>query len=181
MAENERMVPFSQAARMLQTGFEWEAGLFAEMYKELCARLSKEEAREILGKAMYRAGVQLGREAKALSDMDGPLGIAKAWDVLYGMGTKEAQKLDADNFFVRVNACAALNVLRRFGLSDEDILYVGSAYCAGDQGHALGFDEKMAFQHTSRLMNGDDHCEWAFTTAPQEESPAKVPEEWFNT
>jgi hypothetical protein len=180
MSENERMVPFSQAARMLTTGFEWEAGLFVEVYKQLCQRLSQEEARDILGTAMYRAGVQLGQEARQHTDELGPRGMAKAWDVIYGLGTGEAEELSQERFNIRVTACGAFEVLKRFGLSDEEIRFVGAAYCAGDAGHARGFDEEMYFQHTSRLMAGDSFCEWDFTMTPQEPAESAVPEEEFN-
>ncbi len=72
MANTEDMVPKSVAARMLTTGFEWEAGLFTEVYKELAERFSNEEARDILGKAMYRAGYRLSVEARQFSRRKAP-------------------------------------------------------------------------------------------------------------
>ncbi len=97
MVENENMVPKSTAARLFTTGMEWEAGLFVETFRELIKRMSREEAREILGKAMYRAGHRLGEEARQFSKTSkGPLGMAEAWDVLYGAGTKEAVELNRE-------------------------------------------------------------------------------------
>ena len=65
---------------------EWEAGLFVETYRELIKRMSKEEAREIIGKAMYRAGYRLGEEARQFSKTGkGPVGMAEAWDVVFGI------------------------------------------------------------------------------------------------
>ena len=89
--KNEKMVPLSTAIRLFTTGMEWEAGLFVEAYRELIKTMSKEDARELLGKAMYRAGRRLGEEAQEFSKTQkGPRGRADAWDVLYGAGTKEA-------------------------------------------------------------------------------------------
>lgn len=172
MEENEeKMVPLSVAARLFATGMEWEAGLFVEAYKELATRMTKEEAREILGKAMYRTGLRLGVEARQFSKTKkGPVGMAEAWDVLYGAGTKEAVVLNKDRFVFRVTGCACFDLMERWGLDPEEIRFLGKAYCAGDAGQARGFDEEMFFQHTQRLMAGDDSCEWDYTTYEQEKS-----------
>lgn len=171
MTENEKMVPLSVAARLFATGMEWEAGLFVETYRELIKHMSKEEAREILGKAMYRAGHRLGEEARQFSKTGkGPVGMAEAWDVLYGAGTKEAAVLNEDRFVFRVTRCAAFDLMNRWGLSPEEVIFLGKAYCAGDVGQAKGFDEEMFFQHTRRLMAGDDGCEWDYTTYEQEKA-----------
>lgn len=171
MVDNEKMVPISLAVRLFTTGMEWEAGLFVEVYRELIKRMSKDEAREILGKAMYRAGHRLGEEARQFSRTGkGPVGMAEAWDVLYGVGTKEAPILSEDQFVFRVSGCAAFSLMERWGLSPEEIIFLGKAYCAGDVGQARGFDEDMFFQHTRRLMAGDDGCEWDYTTYEQEKA-----------
>ncbi len=174
MGQPERLVPQSQAARMLQTGFEWEAGLFVEIYKELSERLGRDMATEILRRAMYRAGRELGQEVRALIGAGSPLGMAKAWDLLYGMGTQEAEQLDQDHFVIQGTGCAALDLFRRRGLCDEEIRFVCDAYCIGDTGHAQGFDQQLQFQHTSRLMRGDPCCRWEFTSAEQMPAEAAV-------
>ena len=56
-----------------------------------------------------------------------------------------------------------------------DVVIVG----AGDMGHAEGFGEKIHFQHTNRLMRGDDCCVWDFSMQPQEPDLAAVPKENF--
>lgn len=171
MEEKVKMVPFSIAARLFTTGMEWEAGLFIETFRELIKRISKEEARDILGKAMYRTGHRLGVEARQFSTTKkGPEGMAEAWDVLYGVGTKEAPVLNKDRFVFRVSGCAAFDLMKRWGMSPEEIIFVGKAYCAGDVGQANGFDEEMFFQHTRRLMAGDDGCDWDYTTYEQEKA-----------
>jgi hypothetical protein len=169
--KEEKMVPKSVAARLFATGMEWEAGLFIEAYRELCTRMPREEAREIMGKAMYRTGLRLGVEAREFSQTKkGPVGMAEAWDVLYGAGTKEAAVLNQDEFVFRVPACAAFDLMQRWGLDPEEILFIGKAYCAGDVGQARGFDEEMFFQHTHRLMAGDDGCDWDYTTFEQKKA-----------
>ena len=180
MAKTEEMVPKSVAARMLTTGFEWEAGLFTEVYKELVKRMSKEEARDILGKAMYRAGYRLGVEAHQFSENRGPQGMAEAWDGIYGMGTKEADTLTEDRFTIHVFGCGAFDLMKRFGLSDEDIRFISKAYCSGDAGQAKGFDGQMHFQHDFRLMNGDAQCLWDYSSTEMERSSAAVPVEEFD-
>ncbi len=175
MSETEKMVPFSLAARMLTTGFEWEAGLFIETYKLLAERYSKEEAKEILGKAMYRAGLKLGKEARGMVDRGDAIGMAQAWDVIYGMGTEAAEQLDAGRFVIRAQGCAAFNLFLRWGVSLEEAMFLGNAYCAGDVGHGEAFSDELHFQHTCRLMHGDACCVWDFSLESQEPSQAAVP------
>jgi hypothetical protein len=179
MEENEKKVPLSTAVRMLGTGFEWESGLFVETYRELCKHMPKEEARKIIGKAMYRTGVRLGKEAQTMTEKRGPLGMAEAWDVIYGMGTQEADQLSEERFIIHANGCAAYHLMKRWGLTDEEIQFIGQAYCSGDVGQANGFDEKMNFQHTCRLMFGNDYCVWDYSSTPQIQAEAKVKEELF--
>jgi hypothetical protein len=177
MSDSERTVPISQAIRMLTTGFEWEAGLFFEVYEELCKRLGKEEAKKLMAQSMYRAGLKLGEEASAMVDRHDAIGMAKAWDIIYGAGTKEAKKLDKDHFVFEVGGCAAFELFKRWGMSDEEICFIGDAYCAGDVGQAEGFGDKLHFQHTHRLMKGDKCCEWVYTTSPQEPVESAVPKD----
>jgi hypothetical protein len=178
MWDESKMVPMSQALRMLTTGFEWEAGLFIEVYKELSERLGKEAAKEVLAKAMYRTGLKLGEEARALADSNDTIGMARAWDVIYGAGTDAAEVLDKDRFIIRGQGCAAFDLFQRWGVPDEEIRFFADAYCVGDVGHAEGFGgEEMDFQHTHRLMRGDEYCIWDFSMEPLEpaEGAAKKP------
>jgi hypothetical protein len=119
----------------------------------------------------------LGKEAHDMVGRGDPQGMAEAWDVIYGAGTKEAKKLDKDNFVFQVEGCPAFDLFKRWGMSDEEICFIGDAYCAGDVGQADGFGKDMHFQHTHRLMKGDKCCEWVYTTAPQEPAESAVPTE----
>jgi predicted hydrocarbon binding protein len=163
MSESEKMVPVSQAVRMLTTGMEWEAGIFFEAFKILSKRLGRDEARKILGKVMYNAGYKLGSEARQLVDKSGPRGMAEAWDIIYGAGTEEAELVDDDNFVISHSACAAYFLFKRWGMSADDIKFVGEAYCAADIGHAEGFGGDLNFQHSHRMMRGDDKCRYVFS------------------
>jgi hypothetical protein len=160
---------------MLNTGFEWEAGLFVEIYRDLSERLGRDVAKEILARAMYRAGFELGREARTLVETGNPVGMAKAWDLLYGMGSQQAEQLDEDHFVIQGISCAAFNLFRRRGLSEQEIRFVCDAFCIADVGHAEGFDKQMHFQHTSRLMRGDKCCRWEFASSEQKPAEAAIP------
>ena len=179
MSESEKMVTMSQAARMLTTGFEWEAGIFYELYQTLSERLGKEEAKKILGKVMYKAGFKLGSEARKLVEKSGPKGMAEAWDIIYGAGTKEAEVLDDGNFIISHSACAAYHLFKRWGMPDDEIKFVGDAFCAADVGHAEGFGGEMNFQHSHRMMRGDKQCRYIFSTGPLEHCAAAVRKEDF--
>ena len=175
METEEKKFTFSQGMQLLTTGFEWEAGLFIETFKILSERLSREEAKDILGQAMYRAGYQLGVDATQFAGSLDPKGMAQAWDSIYGMGSDIAQKLDEEQFIIRGQNCAAFNLFKRWGVSMEDIRFICDAYCVGDVGQAEGFSSQMHFQHTERLMFGDDGCVWEYSCSPQPASPSAVP------
>ena len=179
MSENEKMVPLSQAVRMLNTGFEWEAGLFFEVYGALKKQLGKEKAKEILGGAMYNAGLKLGKEARGIVESDDTFGMAKAWDSIYGAGTKEAEELDERAFIIKGQACAAYNLFKRWGMPEEEVRFISDAYCIGDVGQAEGFSDKLHFQHTGRLMRGDQFCRWAYSSKPQKPNTSAVSKDNF--
>lgn len=175
MWEEEKMVSMSWAVRMLTTDFEWESGLLIEAYNELSGRIGKEAAKEVVAKAMYRTGLRLGEEARELVDTNDTIGMARAWDIIYGTGTDAAELLDKERFIIRGQGCAAFNLFKRWGISDDEIRFLADAYCIGDVGHAEGFGGKeMDFQHTSRLMRGDDFCEWDFAMGELEQAEGAV-------
>jgi hypothetical protein len=126
---------------------------------------------------MYRAGLKLGAEAGGLSSRDDVVGMAEAWDVIYGMGTQEAETLNEEAFVIRGQNCAAYNLFRRWGASEAEIRSFADSYCAGDVGHAEGFSPRVHFQHTCRLMHGDTACVWSFSMQPQEPHEAAVPKQ----
>jgi hypothetical protein len=101
--------------------------------------------------------------------------MAKAWDLLFGMGTKEAEELSKDTFVIKGKSCAAYNLFKRWGMPDEEIHFVCDSYCAGDVGQAKGFSDRLHFQHTARLMRGDPQCQWAYSMKPCTHSESAVP------
>jgi len=56
-----------------------------------------------MGPAMYRAGLRLGKEARAIVDRDDTLGMAKAWDIIYGVGSRGASRLVNERFVITRN------------------------------------------------------------------------------
>jgi hypothetical protein len=173
--EEEKMVPWTTAMRMFNTGMEWEAGLFIETYRELIKRMPKEEARDILGKAMYRAGYRLGVEARNFTTKKGPLGFAEVRDVIYGAGSTGTVLQSKDRCVYRTESCACYNLMKRW--DPEEVDFLGEVYCSGDVGQARGFDEEMFFQHTYRLAAGDDFCEFEYATTEQEKAKSADPVE----
>ncbi len=166
MTEPEKLVPFSQALQMLNTGAEAQASLFIETYWQLKERLGREEAREILRKSMYEAYVKLGREtAKKMARTDAR-GMAEARELLYGApvdgeGTKE---LANDTFIVEASGCTAYELMKRWGVSDEELAFLSDAFCAADDGFVAGFNPGMKFDPALRLMRGDGRCRWEHST-----------------
>ncbi len=172
----ERVVPLAQAQRMLATGFEGKAGLFVETYRELVQRMSREDAKAILQRAMYRTGYQLGKEARALVDRDDTLGIAKSWEIIYGTDLKSERvlRLDEKGFTLCGHGCADLALFKRWGLSDEEVRFLADAFCIVDVGYAEGFSGKLYFQHSERAMVGDSECVWEFSMTPPEPAASRV-------
>ena len=177
MTSEERKLPFSQAIRLLTTGLEWEAGLFWEAYREFSTRYGKESAKLIMAKMLYHVGCRLGEEARDLVDDTGPIGMAKAWDIIYESGTEEAEVLDNNRFIIRSQGCAVYELFKRWEIPEEEIQFFSDAFCIADVGHATGFGkDKLHFRHTKRLMCGDDCCEWDYSTQPLELSANSIPE-----
>ena len=85
MAEQEKMVPLSQAWRMMGTGMQWEAGLFIETYRQLKEKLGRDEAKKILQKSLYDAGARLGKEMAEEVGRTDARGMAQAWELMYGI------------------------------------------------------------------------------------------------
>lgn len=177
----ERMVPESFAAKQKITGYEWEAALFFGIYEELLKIMSREEAKELLARGMYKAGHRLGQEDRKLTDRDDALGAAMVWKEVYGaeIPGERTVFVEPDRFVIKgfqkgVTTCPAMAVFERWGMSKEEIRFLADAYCAGDVGRAEGFSDRIHFQHTARVMVGDDHCEWDFSTSQQERSPSAV-------
>jgi hypothetical protein len=166
VAEQEKMVPLSQAWRMLGTGMQWEAGLFIETYWQLKELLGRDKAKEILRKSMFEAGVTLGKEIAEEVGRTDALGIAQAWELMYGItpGGEGTEELSDDVFIWKGSGCAAYDLMKRWGVSDEELAFLSDSYCAGDDGFVAGFNPDMKFEPTHRLTRGDGFCRWVHST-----------------
>jgi hypothetical protein len=166
MAEQEKMVPLSKAWQMMGTGMQWEAGLFIETYWQLKEKLGRDEAKKILQKSLYDAGVRLGKEIAEEVGRTDARGIAQAWELMYGItaGGEGTEEITDDLFIWKGSGCAAYELMKRWEVSDEELAFLSDAYCAGDDGFVAGFNPDMKFEPTHRLMRGDSFCRWVHST-----------------
>jgi hypothetical protein len=164
--QQEKLVPLSQALRMLRMGAEAQAGLFVGTYWRLKDVMGAERARDILREAMCDAYARLGREVAEEVGRTDARGMAQAWELLYGapLGGEGTVELEDDLWVLEGRQCAAYDLMKRWDLSDREIALLADAFCAADQAFAAGFNPEMKFQHTHRLMDGDRFCRWLHST-----------------
>jgi hypothetical protein len=162
----EKMVPLSQALRMLRMGAEAQAGLFIGTYWRLKDLLGADRAVGILREAMCDAYTRLGREVAEEVGRTDARGMAQAWELLYGapLGGEGTVELTDDLWILEGHQCTACSLMKRWGVSDRELALLADAFCVADAAFAAGFNPEMKFQHTHRLMGGDLFCRWVHST-----------------
>ena len=121
--QQEKLVPLSQALRMLRMGAEAQAGLFVGAYWRLKDMMGAERTRAILREAMCDAYTRLGREVAREVGRTDARGMAQAWELLYGapVGGEGTVELEDDLWILEGRQCAAYDLMKRWGLSDREI------------------------------------------------------------
>lgn len=147
-------------ARHVGTGYQWEGLLFVNVWKEIEKRYGRETARQICGDAMYRAGLTMGAEVAKEVESRGIRGMEEAWEILYPVVQEDVLELSEDRFVYRAAGCTAMGMMRKAGLSDEEIADMADAYCSGDLGFTNGFDPDIGLEQAKRVMKGDAECRW---------------------
>ena len=142
----------------MNAGFKWEAGLFLMTWEELAARYGRDTATAVMRAAMLAAGRRMGAHVAAQTGKTGTQGIKAAWEFLYG--PQDVVEESSDTYVIRGGRCAAYELWKSWGVSDELIAELSDAYCIGDTGLACGIDPSVKLRHERRIMKGDSECRW---------------------
>lgn len=146
---------------------EWKGAIYLNMWREIEQRYGREAAKEITGKVMLEAGRIIGALVAGRVDQSGIPGLVEAWEKMYGVSPDSALELTADRYVFQGTGCAALEMWRRAGVSDEDIKEMSDGYCFADCGFAEGYDPDLECSHEARLMKGDACCRWVHVKKKQ--------------
>jgi predicted ArsR family transcriptional regulator len=136
-------------------GLEGLRDRMAQGHKEriatLVEALGPKKAVEVARLALYRAGMQLGKEAKAkLGVRDDPRDLQKAARVLYRvLGIDFTMSYDNGRGEMRVHRCA---LARRYDSATCAVL------CATDEGVVQGLSDQARLRFTQHLTSGEPNC-----------------------
>lgn len=148
------MFPFSHVV----TGYQWEATLFLSIWEEVEKRYGREVARAVCAKAMYEAGIRLGRlmaRKKGRNDLGA---LKETWEELYPTGPDT--EWDGKRFVVYSDKCFIKQILEEYDVPPGILHEIKQVFCNGDQGFVNGFNPGIKFRWGGRIMRGDPRCVW---------------------
>lgn len=150
---------------------EIEARIVAPIYEELVKRLGREEARQIIEKAVQADAEEAGREfAKDVEpgdEMRHFIEIQKYWEQDDALDTDHLEESDK-RYSYDVHRCSYAEMYKRLGLSD--LGYILS--CARDFAFARGYNEKLGLDRQSTIMMGAEVCPFRYLM--QEKGPGHM-------
>ncbi|WP_108263319.1 L-2-amino-thiazoline-4-carboxylic acid hydrolase [Mangrovicoccus ximenensis] len=142
-----------------------EAGIIAPIYEELCARLGKAEARDILGAAIRKDALQAGRGFAARTPGGTDL---KSFQELQPLWTQddaleiEVEEAGDTSFRYRVTRCRYAEMYREMGLGEIGHLLS----CNRDFAFPEGYDPAISLDRPQTLMEGASCCVFRYSYDP---------------
>jgi hypothetical protein len=142
-----------------------EANIVKPIYEELCAELGREQAREIIGRAIVKNAVDQGRRmAEALdvpADIDGFLSIMPLWQKEDALRI-EVVEHDARRLHFDVKRCRYAEMYKEMGLAEiGDLLS-----CGRDGAFCEGFNPALKLERSQTIMQGASHCDFRYRMEP---------------
>lgn len=138
-----------------------EAAFAKGIYEEMAAAIGKDQAKEIL----TRAVVKLARQAAAEMAKESPTGPSLEHFVsLQPRWTKddaleiEIVRQDADTFDFNVRRCRYAEMYREMGLAELGAVLS----CNRDGAFCEGYDPKLKMTRTQTIMGGASHCDFRY-------------------
>lgn len=134
-----------QLRRELYDSFKQRAVLYYLIFDELRQELGPQQAEEVLSRAIYRRGAQVGRERFGRFAPDDLAGLKEAF--LGGIPDRgrmfrpEVVRCDARELDVKFQACPLREAWREMGLPDEEVATICRIAARIDNGtfEAAGF------------------------------------------
>lgn len=150
-----------QARSETKAAFENRAFMYAYLYEELEESLGKEQAVELMKRAIYRRGLEVGRKYAASAQAGDLAAVGKMFvdgspcgGAFFEPGIEE---LDDGRIVLRMNACPLVGAWRSIGLPAEEIDTLCEIAAAVDEGTFEGAGLDLTF--LDRLGIPDSkHC-----------------------
>jgi len=145
----ELQAELDKARAETRAAFENRAFMYAYVYEELAETLGKEEAVELMKRAIYRRGLEVGRkyaEAAASSDLGRVGEIFVSGSPCQGaMFEPGIELLEDGRLVLRMNACPLVDAWRSIGLPAEEIDTLCEIAAAVDEGTFEGAGLDLTF------------------------------------
>jgi hypothetical protein len=138
-----------------------EASVIKPIYEEMVRTLGREQAREILGKAIERDAIAHG--ARLAEALEGPADIAGFAALLPNWQKEDALKIEVleqsgESFDFNVTRCRYSEMYRDMGLGEiGDLLS-----CNRDGAFCTGFNPDIEMTRTQTIMKGAAHCDFRY-------------------
>jgi predicted hydrocarbon binding protein len=149
----------------VSTGYRWEATVFLTTWQEIEIRYGRAAAKDICGKAMYEAGVLMGRSFAKVRGKADLVTLKSVWEELYS--TEAGAEWDGKRFVVKGSACFIRETLRGYELAPDLLGDIQEVFCDGDRGFVNGFNPNLRFAWGGRVMRGDPRCVWIIEAATE--------------
>ena len=139
-----------------------EANIIKPIYDEMVRTLGKEQAQEILGRAIIQDAINHGKNLAARDDVDADL---QGFAALLPQWTKQdALEIDfieqsADKLDFNVTRCRYSEMYREMGLGEIGHLLS----CNRDGSFCTGFNPDIKMSRTQTKMAGASHCDFRYT------------------
>ena len=136
--------------------------------KILISQVGKEKAKELLAKAKYDEGIELGKEfadrGYAMT-MDGHDEAKAAYmkEKVKGAAWKSGyidEECTEERRVRRATTCYLAKAILKVAEEDPETFEVAKYFEPSDEGWAHGFNPNMKFKRTKWLLDGDPYCEF---------------------
>ena len=142
----------------MATGYQWEATVYLEIWMEIEKRYGRDAARDICAKAMYDAGVRLGKRMAQNAEDNDLASLKKTWESLYPVG--DDTEWDGKRLAFHNKACVIKNTLQIYDLPEDLFHEIAMVFCEGDRGFVNGFNPEIKFTWGKRILREEDECVW---------------------
>ncbi len=145
-----------------------EANIIKPIYDEMVRTVGKEQALEILGRAIVRNAIEQGRSYAATEGVEPDLkGFA---DLLPQWTKQDALEIDfleqsESNLDFNVTRCRYSEMYREMGLGEIGHLLS----CNRDGSFCTGFNPDIKLTRSQTKMAGASHCDFRYTYEPADE------------
>ncbi len=139
-----------------------EAAILKDVYDIAVERHGKEEAQEIIGRAVSKSAVAQGKsmrgEGKENPDLEDFADLIPLWE-LDGVLEVDILHRSKEQLDFNIKKCTYSQMYREMGLADIGHLLS----CNRDGSFCVGYNPDIKLERTQTIMKGASHCDFRFT------------------